>query len=89
MILKEKYINYDQPLLFLNMDSLEARRATLCLKFAKSGIKHNKLDDLFPENKKKHKMNTRNMDKFKVEFLNTETLQHTKNANILKGRRKT
>ena len=29
------------------------------------------------------------MDKFKVEFLNTETLQHTKNANIFKGRRKT
>ena len=28
MILKEKYINYDQALLFLNMDSIEARRAT-------------------------------------------------------------
>ena len=41
------------------MDSLEEQRQILCLKFAKNGIKHNNLNDLFPENDKTHKMKTR------------------------------
>ena len=46
------------------------------LKFAKNGIFNNTLTDLFPENTKEHQMNTRNVDKYKVNFANTEKLKH-------------
>ena len=40
--------------------SLLEQSCVLWHKFAKTGIKHQKLDDLFPENPKQHKMETRN-----------------------------
>ena len=75
LVLKEKYKNYEYALKQLNLDSLHSRRQFLCEKFAKSGIKHKKLDDLFPENNKKIKMETRNQEKFVVQFANTERLK--------------
>ena len=59
LVLKENYISYDQALLKLNMESLKERRTNLQLKFAVSGIKHNKLNDLLPTNDKPHLMKTR------------------------------
>ena len=53
MVLKDKYINYENAKIILNLDSLEERRQILCLKFAKNGIKNNNLNDLFPENDRK------------------------------------
>jgi hypothetical protein len=47
----------------------------LCLKFAKYGIKYEKLNDLFPENEKKHVMNTRKTEKYDINFANTERLK--------------
>ena len=61
----------------LNLNSLQIRRTALTLKFAKTGIKHKKLDDLFPENQKQHKMETRNTDKFQTIFANTSRLQNS------------
>merc|ERR1711954_563652 len=55
MVLKDKYINYENAKTILNLDSLEERRHILCLKFAKNGIKKKNLNDLFPEKKKKKK----------------------------------
>ena len=75
LVLKEKYRNYEDALVKLNLDSLHSRRQFLCEKFAKSGIKHKKLDDLFPENDTKTKMETRNQEKFVVQFANTERLK--------------
>ena len=75
LILREKYVNYENSLLKLNLVSLEERRKTLCLKFAKSGIKYEKLNDLFPENEKKHVMNTRKTEKYDVNFAKTERLK--------------
>ena len=72
IILKEKYKDYDQALIKLNLDTLERRRQDLCLRFAKDGIKHNKLNDLFPTNTKEHNMKTRNNKRYKVDFANTE-----------------
>ena len=72
LILKEKYKNYEQALIKLNLDTLERRRQDLCLRFAKDGIKHNKLNDLFPTNTKEHNMKTRNNKRYQVEFANTE-----------------
>ena len=54
LVLKEKYLNYENALLLLNLDSLQTRRKNLCLKFAQTGIKNNKLNDLFPVNDKVH-----------------------------------
>ena len=57
------------------MESLQERREALTLKFAKSGIKYNKLNDLLPQNDKTHVMNTRNNEQYKVQFANTERLK--------------
>ena len=38
------------------MDTLEARRRKLCIKFAKQCLKHNKFRSMFPVNKSSHKM---------------------------------
>ena len=72
MVLKEKFKNYENAQIILNLDSLEQRRNLLYLKFAKSGLKNKNLNDLFPTNNKEHKMNTRSNEKFKVQFANTE-----------------
>ena len=63
MVLKYKYINYENSKIKLNLDSLEERRHISCLKFAKNGIKNNNLSDLFLENDKIHKMKTRAVQK--------------------------
>ena len=39
MLLKDKYINYENAKIILNLDSLEERRHILCLKFAKMVLK--------------------------------------------------
>ena len=39
MVLRDKYINYENAKIILNLDSLEERRQILCLKFVKNGIK--------------------------------------------------
>ena len=77
LILREKYKNYDHALVLLNLDTLEKRRQDLCLKFAKNGTKSDKLCDLFPIKDKKHNMQTREEDKFKVTFANTNRLKHS------------
>ena len=59
----------------LDLLSLEKRRESLCLKFAKSGIQNEKLDDLFPKNSRKHNMKTRNTNEYNVNFANTERLK--------------
>ena len=48
----------------------------MLLKFAKNGILNNTMRDLFPLNNKKHKMETRTNEKFKVNHANTERLKH-------------
>ena len=75
LILQEKYVNYENALMKLDLLSLEERREILCLKFAKSGIRNEKLDDLFPKNSREHNMKTRNTNEFNVNFANTERLK--------------
>ena len=75
LVLKQKYKNYEHSLLHLNLDSLKQRRDILCLKFAKDGIKHDKLKDLLPEQLKRENINTRNQDKYKVNFAYTGRLK--------------
>ena len=56
IMLKNSYESYDQALTDLNMDTLEVRRRKLCIKFAKSCLKHEKFRSMFPVNKSSHKM---------------------------------
>ena len=80
LVLKEKYKTYENALKILNLDSLEARRQELILKFAKSAIKNNTMNDIFIENDKVHNMKTRNRNRYKVNFANTDRL---KNASVI------
>ena len=75
LVLREKYKNYENSLTLLNLESLKERRQILSLKFAKSGIKFEKMKDLFPEKEKNININTRNNEKFKVNHANTERLK--------------
>ena len=77
LVLKEKYKNYENALITLNLETLEKRRIMLCRKFAKNGIMNNTLQDLFPLNNKKHKMNKRHQEKYKIDFANTNRLKNS------------
>ena len=77
LVLKVKYQDYHNALLTLNLETLQSRRQLLCTKFAKAGIKHNKMNDLFVENSKKHNMETRKNEKYVVNFAHTERLQNS------------
>ena len=72
---KNEYIDYENALLKLNLQPLEQRRKELCSNLANNSIKHNTLNDLFPENKKSHAMKTRNPEKYQVTYANTERLR--------------
>ena len=71
MILKDKYVNYENALFITNLDSLEQRRKHLILTFAKSGIKYDKFNDLITRNEKVHTMKNRNTEHYKVHHANT------------------
>ena len=48
IVLQDDYVSYDQALEDLNLESLSERRSSLCLKFAKRYVKHDKAKELFP-----------------------------------------
>ena len=50
MVLEQKYKNYENALLTLNLKSLENRRKQLSLKFAKDAIEYDTMRDIFYEN---------------------------------------
>ena len=56
------------------MENLNERRKSLCLSFAQKCCKNPKTSDMFPRNYKKHTMNTRNPEEFKVQHANNERL---------------
>ena len=72
VILKEKYKDYKNALLTLNIESLYDRRESICLKFAKKGLKLEQLKKLFPIQKSSHCMEKRSSNKFIVNSARTE-----------------
>ena len=59
LVLKKEYKtecneSYENTLLKLNLETLEARRKAICLKFAKDCIKNEKFANLFPKNENSH-----------------------------------
>ena len=72
IILQEDYISYSNALEVTSLGSLFERRNQLCLKFAKSSLKHDLMKEMFPLNPQGHCMETRFKEKFKVTKSNTE-----------------
>ena len=66
VILGKKYTSYNNALKELNIDSLQDRRESLCLKFAKKCLKVNKLRKMFPKKFTMHEMSKRSFENFRV-----------------------
>ena len=72
MIMGENYKGYKKALDYLNLDTLDERRKELCIRFAKKALKNEKANKMFPLNDKRHRMDTRKPEKFKVMKAKTE-----------------
>ena len=72
IIMKEKYVSYDDALKKLNLQNLDDRRTMLATRFAKKCTQHERFSDLFPLNKKK--ANTRSSQKYQVKYARTQSL---------------
>ena len=77
IMMRDKYESYESSLKVLKMDSLEKRRDKLTLNFAKSSLKLEKMNKLFPINENSHGMVKRNFDKFKVKKAKTERYKNS------------
>ena len=75
VIMGRQFTNYKKSLQELNLETLEKRRETLCLKFAKNCLKNEKLKDMFPLKKSKHKMKKRNENKYEMKKNRTKRLK--------------
>ena len=72
VILQNNYTSYKSGLRQLNLQTLNKRRDKLCLKFAKKCLKNDKVRDLFPKNKSKHRIKKRKGNLFKTNKTNTQ-----------------
>ena len=75
IILKNKYDGYKKSLIKLDLDPLDERRENLCLNFAIKCTENNRMKFMFPQNEKKHEMDTRDTPKFIVQHANKERLK--------------
>ena len=72
IILKNSYESYENALQVMNMDTLDSRRDKLCLRFAKSCLRHSRMRSMFPVKALSHSMMKRHTDKFEVNKAITE-----------------
>ena len=72
VILQGKYKSYKKGLKTLNIQTLENRRESLCLKFAKNCLKNEKVKNFFPKSETKHCMKKRKQRKFKINQVKTQ-----------------
>ena len=77
IIMGRNYNDYEDALEIIGLQSLEKRRNELCLRFAKNCVRNEKTSNMFPVNNKKHDMNTRKEEKFKVKHANTGRLKNS------------
>ena len=66
------YTNYKEGLKCLNLEKLDDRRESLCLKFAKGCLKNEKVKTMFPKKEEKHMMKKRKNEKFTVKIIRTQ-----------------
>ena len=77
VILGANYKGYKKSLDILEMQTLEERRKELCLKFAKRCLENPKLKETFPVNKRKHSMQLRKPEKYKIHYAKGERLKRS------------
>ena len=76
VILKKKYLSYENALEFLNMETLEERRDRKCLKFAKQCINDKRMKVMFPI--RKNYANTERIHKkYKINHARTSRYQNS------------
>ena len=72
VILGQNYSSYKNGLKELNLENLNKRREEICLKFAKNCLKNEKVNNMFPKTKTKHRMKKRKQRKFKTKKIKTD-----------------
>ena len=72
IILKHEYTHYEKALDILNLDSLEERRTSLCLRFAIKCKNNPIISNLFKHKEKEHEMELRKTKRFDVNIAGTE-----------------
>ena len=77
IILRNEYTTYEAALRKTDLKSLDERRKTLCLNFAKGCLKNPLTSDMFPLNERGTTPKTRFTEKFKVYHANTERLKNS------------
>ena len=79
IILGRHYKTYKEACNKVGIEDLVSRRTRLCLNFAKKCLLNPKIKQLFPQNKKRNTMITRNCEKFLVDKAHTERLKKISN----------
>ena len=77
IILGVQYLNYENALRVLKLQSLKERRNALCLKFAQKCLLVPKLKEMFPRNQQNHDMGKRRVESFQVKRALTERLRRS------------
>ena len=72
VILKKDYLSYEDALKVTNLQSLDERRQTIAMRFAKNCLKNGNYSKLFPLNNPKHGMKVRDPLKYQIKRANTE-----------------
>ena len=72
LVLRDKYINYENALEKLDLKTLSERRKELALRFAHSSIENNKLNEYIQLRKTDHVMELRHPEKYKRTRAHTE-----------------
>ena len=75
VIFQDKFNGYQNCLNKLDLPTLVERREQLCLSFAQKCVKHPKTQEMFPLNDKKHIINTRKTEKYKIQYAHTDRLK--------------
>ena len=71
MILGKDYVNYEEGLSDLKLESLNKRRETMALKFVKNSLGNKNFSKMFPLKEVKHGMKSRRSEKYVVNSSNT------------------
>ena len=75
IIMGEEFQGYQKSLDKLDIETLDARRETLCLNFALKTSKSPKMKEMFSLKDKHHDMQTKQPEKYVVQHANTERLK--------------
>ena len=76
IIMSDAYLNYENALQKLNLETLDQRRMQLCEKFAKSCLKSTYTSNMFPVNVQYNQDRIQKQsENYKVQFARTERLK--------------